>query len=344
MQILDETAYEAVRPLLTETLSLHAPVDAILARGLEGQVWIDDPARPAVVLVSDGEAFYLGGNPERLAQPAALRRLIPAWSYFLPERNWHSRLREIWDNPYARPHPRLRFAPERSVTAPVMPAAFELVTIDRASASRCPAVAELVRERAGGWRMATALLDAGVGHAVLHNGAVVSHCIPDCVIDARTELGVGTEPGFRRLGLARSAAAAAMEACRRRGIDDIGWHCHASNIGSIRIAESIGLRQRVRYVAYSSNLPAENIGDLTEAQCRDWAAHLETASAQVNWHSFHAAGAWALAGEHDRALACLARLVNGGWQGEAEWLEAHWAFAAIRDSAAFRAIVARQRN
>lgn len=92
MQLLDQTAYEAVRPLLTETLCLHAPVDAILAGGLEGEVWTDDPAHPAVVLVSDGEASYLAGDPDRLVRPAALRRLIPPWTYFLPERNWSSRL------------------------------------------------------------------------------------------------------------------------------------------------------------------------------------------------------------------------------------------------------------
>lgn len=344
MQLLDETAYEAVRPLLTETLCLHAPVDAILAGGLEGQVWTDDPAQPAVVLVSDGEASYLAGDPDRLVRPAALRRLIPAWTYFLPERNWSSRLSAVWDNPFARPHPRLRLTLGQPAPVPVLPAGFELAAIDRAGAARHPAVAALAEEQADGWRSATALLEAGVGHAVLRDGAVVSHCVPDCVVGARVELGVGTEPGFRRLGLARTAAAAAVAACLRRGIDEIGWHCHASNAGSLRIAEAIGLREEIRYVGYSSNLPAENVGDLTAAQCRDWAVHLEAASAQVNWHAFHAAGAWALAGEHARALACLARLVDGGWQGEAEWLEEHWAFAAIRDSAAFRAIVARQRG
>ena len=43
---------------------------------------------------------------------------------------------------------------------------------------------------------------------------------------------------------------------------DVGWHCHASNAGSIRIAEASGFRLRGQYLGYSSNLPAENVGDL----------------------------------------------------------------------------------
>jgi len=341
MQLLNETAYEAVRPLLTETISRHAPVAAILAGTLEGVIWTDDPAQPTVVLVSDGEASFLAGDPDRLVQPAMLRALIPAWTYFLPEDNWIHRLSEVWDNPFARPHPRLRFALEQPPTGSTPPPGFELVRIDRASVAEHPALHDLAGD---GWRSRDDFLELGIGYAVLHEGAVVSHCTADCVVDGRAELGVGTEEGFRRLGLARAAATAAVGECLRRGVADVGWHCHASNAGSIRIAEAIGMRRQAAYFGYSSNLPAENVGDLSPEQCRDWAAHLEAAAAKVIWHGFHAAGAWALAGEPDRALRCLDRLVESGWQGRAEWLEDNWAFAAIRDGAAFKAIVARQRG
>jgi GNAT superfamily N-acetyltransferase len=341
MQLLDETAYEAVRPLLTQTISLHAPPAAILAGSLDGEVWADNPTQPAVVLVSDGEASYLAGDPDRLRQPTALRELIPAWTYFLPEANWVPRLSDIWDNPFARPHPRLRFTLERPVAAAPVPAGFELVAIDHAAVARHPALLDFAEDQADGWRSLSDLLDAGIGHAVLREGTVVSHCMPDCVLAGRTELGVGTDEGYRRMGLARAAASAAVEACLARGITDIGWHCHSSNAGSIRIAGAIGMRLQAEYAGFSSNLPAENVGDLSPGQCRDWGLHLEAAANSVNWHGFHAAGAWALAGEHERALSCLVRLVDSGWEGQAEWLEQHWAFAAIRDSKAFRDIAAR---
>ncbi len=207
-----------------------------------------------------------------------------------------------------------------------------------------PGLREIAEDGARGWRSCEAFLDTGIGYAVLHDGVVVSHCLPDCVMGNRAEVGVGTDDGFRRLGLGRAAASAAVNACLHRGIADVGWHCHASNAGSIGIAEAVGMRRQLEYFAYSSNLPAENIGDLSEAQCRDWAMHLEAAAKTALWHDFHAASAWTLAGEPGRALRCLDRMVRAGWRGQPEWLEQHWAFAAIRDSAPFKAIVARQRG
>lgn len=89
-------------------------------------------------------------------------------------------------------------------------------------------------------------------------------------------------------------------------------------------------------IAFSGNLPAENIGDLDLATCRDWAQHLERASGHIGWYRFHA-------GERSRALANLRQLVDGGWEGEAEWLEGYWAIQSLVDTPEFQAIVARQR-
>jgi RimJ/RimL family protein N-acetyltransferase len=344
MQLLDETGYEAVRSLLTESISRHATVAAIIGGVLDGEVWANDPVRPSVTLVSDGEASYLAGDPAQLAEPEALRALIPAWTYFFPEDDWVPQLSEVWDNPFARPHPRLRFELERAAPSVGVPDGFELVPINRNSVAEHSALRAFAEEQGSGWRSFEDFLDVGVGFVVLRNGAVVSQSLADCVVGKRVELGVGTEDGFRRLGLGRAAATAAANECLRRGIVDVGWHCHASNAGSIRIAEASGFRLHGQYLGYSSNLPAENVGDLGELQCRDWAAHLETAAMSVPWHDFHAAGAWVLAGEPERALRCLDRMVSAGWQGRPEWLERHWAYAAIRDSAAFKAILARQRG
>jgi RimJ/RimL family protein N-acetyltransferase len=344
MHLLDETAYEAVRPLLVETIGRHTQVAAILEGLIDGRIWVDDPDLPAIALVSDGEATWLAGDPGRLTQPEALRALIPAWTYFLPDDAWVQMLPIIWDNPFARPHPRLRFALIEAVAAAAPPDGFDVLPVNQQTAADHPAIRELAEDESGRWRSLDAFLDCGVGYVVLHDGAVVSHCLADCVVGNRAELGVGTEAGFRRLGLGRAVAIAAANDCRRRGIVDVGWHCHASNAGSIRIAEAAGFRLQSHYFGYSSNMPAENAGDLSLAALRDWAVHLEAAAATVHWHGFHAAAAWTLAGEPGRALVCLERLVAAGWRGRPEWLEQHWAFAAVRESAAFRAIVARQRG
>ena len=97
-------------------------------------------------------------------------------------------------------------------------------------------------------------------------------------------------------------------------------------------------------MAYSCRLPAENIGDLAPDHCRDLAAHFERASEQINWSRFHAAGARALAGDHEGALANIRLLIESDWEGEAEWLEEFWALQTLADDPAFQALLARKRE
>ncbi|MBZ7925818.1 hypothetical protein LAC81_20495 [Ensifer adhaerens] len=52
-------------------------------------------------------------------------------------------------------------------------------------------------------------------------------------------------------------------------------------------------------------------------------------SEHIAWYRFQATGAWALVGERQRSLENLRRLVDGGWEGEAEWLEGYWALASL---------------
>jgi hypothetical protein len=52
-------------------------------------------------------------------------------------------------------------------------------------------------------------------------------------------------------------------------------------------------------------------------------------SEHIAWYRFQATGVWALAGERQRSLENLRRLVDGGWEGEAEWLEGYWALASL---------------
>lgn len=78
--------------------------------------------------------------------------------------------------------------------------------------------------------------------------------------------------------------------------------------------------------------------------CRDLAAHFERAGEQINWSRFHAAGARALAGDREGALANVRLLIESDWEGEAEWLEEFWALQTLADDPAFQALLARKRE
>ncbi len=347
MFLLEQAAYSAAQSLLKDFSSTHVAIAAVLDGTIDGEVWVDRPVGPRVALLANGDAYYLAGLPDEVVDTFAnLKELIPDWAYFFVEDRWSDRLGDIWSNRFARPHPRVRMGlPGASygLAATVLPDGFRLVPIDQRLLDLEPGNIETVTDLMEGWASPKLFLENAIGFCVLHDGSIVSHCATDSVSGTRCEVGVGTEPAYRRLGLGKAAAAATITASIKRGRPDIEWHTHASNKGSIAIARSIGLIERDRHLAYSGNLPAENVGDLDLATCREWGLHLERASDHINWYRFHATGAWMLAGDRTRALANLRQLIDGGWEGEAEWLEGYWAVQSLVDDPEFKAIVAKQR-
>ncbi|HEV7322499.1 MAG TPA: GNAT family N-acetyltransferase [Ensifer sp.] len=344
---LEQEGYSAAHSLLRDLSQVHVAVSAVLDGTIAGDVWIDHFEEPRVALLSNGDAYYLAGSPDQAAGSfAALNNLIPQWAYLFVEDRWADRLRDVWSNPFALPHPRVRLGlrrPHLIGASDALPDGFRLAPIDHALLALNPGNLDTLTDLMDGWSSPELFLEKAVGFCVLHEGCIVSHCATDSVSGQRCELGVGTEPAYRRRGLARIAAAATVAECVRRGVSKIEWHTHASNKGSIAIARACGLTELDRHIAYSGNLPAENVGDLDLATCRDWGLHLEKASEHIGWYRFHAAGAWTLAGERSRALTNLSQLVEGGWEGEAEWLEGYWAVQSLVDDPKFQAIVARQR-
>ncbi|EIM71651.1 acetyltransferase, ribosomal protein N-acetylase [Nitratireductor aquibiodomus RA22] len=348
MQKIEHETYSVAQTILTELSSIHVAIASVLDDTIDGEVWVDNPASPQVALVANGDAYYLAGNPDTEAETlASLQEIIPDWAYFFAEIRWAPHLSKAWRNAFAIPHPRVRMGYIAGTALPVVSQpgpGFEILPIDRALFDRNPGNLEVLEDCVEGWASPEVFFNLAVGYCALHNGQIVSHSVTDSVSGERCEVGVGTEPDFRRLGLGRLVASTTIAECIRRGLPGVEWHSHASNRGSIAIGRSIGLSELDRHVAYSCRLPAENIGDLDPDHCRELASHFERASEQINWSRFHAAGARALAGDREGALGNVRLLIEGDWEGEAEWLEEFWALQTLADDPEFKALLARKRE
>jgi RimJ/RimL family protein N-acetyltransferase len=262
-------------------------------------------------------------------------------------------LDQVWDNPFARKHLRqnYRFTPYQTTRSlnedwqARLPPGYRLAAVDRDLLGRTELEQhDEIAGRVAEWLSEDFFFEKGFGWVVLHGNSIVSRCIADCVDGERCEMGVGTDPQHRGRGLGTLVVSAALADCLRKGYRQVGWHCLTSNAGSIGVALKTGFEKVKDYYAYSSVLPAENAGDLTPAECRDWAAHYEKASERILWYRFYAAGAWALAGDEARALANLDLLVAGNWQGQPEWLERSFMFGGMQDHPEFKAQVAELRR
>lgn len=305
-----QTAFADLSPL-------HGSVRAVLAGTAPGRLRVDDPDDSSAALLEGPEGLYLGGRPSTDRDYAGLRAAIPDWAYLYPSVGWQGHLHLALPHAHMQAHDRVHLVAAVEVRPlPALPAGLVLAPET----------------------------DGPITCAVLFDGAVVARCQPDLRVGDYIELGVWTRADMRRLGLARAVVQSCIDLAARAGIARIGWHCHASNRGSLRVAEQVGFVLAGHYRAWSASLPAENEGDLSPDACRVLAPAFEAGRHDIGWLDFHAACAWAQAGEAERALMALERLVAGPWQGEADWLETSWALAPLRPHGRFEAAVVHQRR
>ncbi|OWZ90171.1 hypothetical protein B9J07_29030 [Sinorhizobium sp. LM21] len=208
MFLLEQAAYSAAQALLNDFSSTHVAIAAVLDGTIDGEVWVDRPVEPRVALLANGDAYYLAGLPDEVVDSFAnLKELIPDWAYFFVEDRWSDRLGDIWSNRFARPHPRVKMGlPGASLglAATVLPDGFRLVPIDQRLLDLEPGNIETVTDLMEGWASPELFLENAIGFCVLYDGSVVSHCATDSVSGTRCEVGVGTEPAYRRLGLGKA--------------------------------------------------------------------------------------------------------------------------------------------
>jgi RimJ/RimL family protein N-acetyltransferase len=307
--------YALAEPLFSELMPLHGSVRAVLGGTAEGEVLLDSEANPTLAILRGPEGVYLAGNPTPEAAAAA-REELDGWEYVIAEPRLAPRMASILPHAGMLPHQRVRL-------------------------TTSPANAEVPALPDG---YAYAQRDEPLAVEIIHGGQAVAQCAPDLTVGSYAEIGIHTDPAHRRKGLATAAVRATLAAAAAAGITEVGWHCLASNRGSLAVARATGFVETHRYTAYAEVLPAENAGDLPPEACRSHAERLEPGVADHVWLGFHVAGAWAQAGETERALAAVERLVASPWQGRAEWLEAHWSLAPLRTEPRFIAAVAAHRQ
>lgn len=290
---------------------LHGSIPAVIFSAEQGRIWTDSVDKPAMALIEGPEGIYLVGSCPSASVAASVRDHVEDWAYLYIAPGWSKSPADAWPNPHMLTHPRLRFR----LPMPSQP----LAAIP-------------------GYRLEPD--EQGLGYSVFSGDVSVGHCRPDLVVGERAEIGVFISNDHRRRGLATWLAASCIRRLDEIGVRQIHWHCHASNAGSIAVAQALGAEAPVPYEAYSASLPAENPGDLGKAECLAYAAHFTEGARDIPWLDFHAACAWSLAGDAGQALAAIERLVESGWQGAPHWLRKHWALAPIRDNERLRTAVA----
>ena len=338
--------FPLVRPFFDPYVDHFTCAYAVLGGNSPGQVWVDDLDHPQVGLINAWEGFHLFGDPACQASYPGLRAALPPTAYLLCQpAAWAEVRSQFWNDSMARIHPRCHYrwrGPQWSAWRSALPPEYEFVAI-HAEGRDIPALMEHheVTDRLNGWFTPEACFNEAVGYAFLHQGKVVTVCMSDCTLGERIEIGIWTASAHRRRGLAALAAAATVEACLRKGYTHIGWQCLANNIGSRSVARKVGFELDCECIALSSSLPTENPGDLSPAECLDWALHYESAPPEDTRSCYRAAATRALLGQPDLALQHLRRLLSLPWSGSPDWFDEDFRFDSLRQLPEFQDLVAR---
>jgi RimJ/RimL family protein N-acetyltransferase len=317
----------------------------VLAGTQPGQVWVDNLAHPRVGFLSGSEGQYLAGDPEYTSAYAELREVIPCYACLLVDTlDWEPVLKQVWKNPAARRHHRQHYLfcqKEAPAWREHLPEGVRAVNIDAdffklGHLENFDAIEGWLED----WGSHENFLARGCGTCLVISETIASHCLMDCAVGDRCEIGICTDIRYRRQGLAKLAVAATLEACLTRGYREIGWQCLRSNAGSIATAKRTGFAWERDYILFSNWIPAENAGDMTPEECADWAEHFARASQnEVGW-AWEAMTAWALAGQPQRAIANLRLLREAGWKARPEWVRGNWRLSQMWEVEEFQQLMA----
>lgn len=330
MQRLAEGEFGRVARLFAG-LEHHLCCAAVLAGACPGWVYVDDVTSPRAALLGSPEGEFLAGEPDEgfavaLAGLVATDRVALGDMHVVcADEGWVPLLATVMGGlaPLAEERRYYEFD-QPSVAVPPVPEGFALVPVDAALLARTTlrnhaAVADWGMANWGG---ATDFLARGAGACVVRGDALASWSLADCAVDSRAEIGIATDPDFRRRGLATVATAATVAACLARGYARIGWHCWTRNLGSRAVAERVGFAHVGTYTDHWCLAdPARHAAELAlhaarrgdRATALAWCERACAAPEATGRTQFHAAAVLAALDDYPAALArLLAAAEQGG--------------------------------
>jgi RimJ/RimL family protein N-acetyltransferase len=340
---------------------------AVIEGRCPGDIYVDDAQDPRTGLLWDhveGE-LYLAGETHSEAFNRAANDLIrneirskaetqlPHLSEFTlfahPDR-WGDRLDVVLRGTNPMLHQRRHFTLKepRVGWRAQLPEGFAMTPLDATLLTRGDlAGIDTTREWVlGDWRTAHAFEREDRGFCLIHRNELVSWCASEYTCRLvpggvrACEVGIYTREGYRRQGFATLVAAATVERCLAEGIERIGWHCWASNLGSAATARKVGFELADEQPVWNACFNAfdnwllqahyySQAGQVEEAVER-WerafamwegrhpeavaSPHLREHSDTMPWCYYAAGRAWTQLGDPGAAFKNLNRAVDEGWR------------------------------
>ncbi|MCB8928236.1 MAG: GNAT family N-acetyltransferase [Ardenticatenaceae bacterium] len=268
---LNPSQYAAAIPLFEELADFNVYVTAVLQQKSPGRVYLDSLDAPKSGFLVSLDRSYLAGNPENQDFNRALRDELhatllagdrinpvnpelvltpdsPDWEPALADILADWRWPPVWGINQYYSFDTLRVNWRDSLPPGYTITHLDAVLLAEQGLSLPIHIVDSIRL---GWENEANFLTNGFGMAALYDEEMVCWCLADVTVGDACEIGIETIPGHRGRGVATAVTAATVEHYAAKGYKHIGWHCEASNKGSIRVAEKVGFVMERPYNDYT---------------------------------------------------------------------------------------------
>lgn len=92
------------------------------------------------------------------------------------------------------------------------------------------------------WKSKAAFFQDGIGYVLMNGNDIVSIAFSSCKLENQLEIGVETMANYRGMGFAKQVCLELLAYCQKNNYLPV-WACKKENIGSYRLAKSLGFEE-----------------------------------------------------------------------------------------------------
>ena len=354
---LNKQEYEKVEPLF-KGLENHPMCKAVLGNLYPGRVFVDNPqniqaAYLTTFLASEDEGAwgYLVGNPDNDNFNQALNKGLynkeiigektPTLLLTCHPEDWGEQLGVVFNPRFPIPMKRRHYLCHQVDLEwrASLPEGFTIQQMDKTLLKiKEMKVPDEVRKTIEKWEKFDNQGLKDFGFVAIHQrsveeSAVVAYATVDFVTGGVGDIGFFTLDEYRKQGFATRTVAATLEYGFRQGLTQVNWTCADDNLGSIHIAEKLGLERINDYrmhilifneaqsiAQYAYNLLME--GNFQKV-IATYDKFFEIVKNPPDWAYIDVTRAWAGLGDNEKAFEMLENAIGVGWKdvGEIDFYE-----------------------
>ncbi|WBW96679.1 GNAT family N-acetyltransferase [Oceanirhabdus sp. W0125-5] len=336
MYKLNEKNFDRVKELVKD-YSIELSIFSVIEGNMPGEIYVDNEDMPSSVLIKTPECTLLAGNADNSDFNEGIKNILDFWDQvtFASEK-WEEKIEEFHKNKFIRKYKRRHYILNKFKYSDYrnrLEEGFYLEKVDPYEISKSNLEnSEDVIEWVNNWGSFDNFIENGAGFIVRNDKTIVSWSLTDCLYNKKVEIGINTDEDYRKRGFGAIAAAATADYCLSNGIEEIGWHCVDTNIGSICIAEKLGFQRAQDYYSFTPYPPIENESDLDEEQWTEWALYYEDAIKTEPELMMVCAFCWARANNVDETIKIININKETGWKSEVQRLANHPIFLRFKDN------------